>query len=110
MEGIHGRYPSPLFFFHLSMGIIHHLFNPKSGLDGLEGKRGIVKKNYKKKKKKKKKKPYHGQVPLQFEEDLMLPHRLEVNHIFGQQQGLFHRVCHIPICALLEVSNGGVTK
>ena len=34
------------------MGIIHHLLGPKCGLDGLEGKRGTIKKKEKKKKRK----------------------------------------------------------
>ena len=45
VEGIYGRYLSPLFFLHLSMGIIHHLLGPKCGLDGLEGKKSTIKKN-----------------------------------------------------------------
>ena len=40
----------------------------------------------------------------------MLPHGLEVNHVFGQQQGLVHSISHIPNCSLLEVSDRGVTR
>ena len=76
VEGVHDSYPSPLLFLHLSMGIVHNLLGPKYGLDGLEGKRSTVLK--------KKKKTYHSQVPLQAEEDLMLPHGSEVSHILGQ--------------------------
>ena len=47
VEGIHGRYSSPLFFLHLSIGIIHHLLGPKCGLDGLESKKSIIKKKKK---------------------------------------------------------------
>ena len=52
VEGIQCRYLSPLFFLQLSMGIIHHLFGLKCGLDGLEGKRSTIKKKKRKKRKK----------------------------------------------------------
>ena len=39
----------------------------------------------------------------------MLPHRSEVSHILGQQQGLLHGISYIPSRAPLEVSGGGIT-
>lgn len=40
----------------------------------------------------------------------MLPHRFEVNHVLGEKQGLLHRICHVPSCAPLEISDGGIIE
>ena len=57
----------------------------------------------------KRKKTYHIQVSLQAEEDLMLPYGSKVNHVLGKQQRLLHRINNVPSCALLEVSDRGIT-
>ena len=38
----------------------------------------------------------------------MLPHRPEVNHVIGQQQGLLHGISHVPSLALLKISDEGI--
>ena len=50
------------------------LLGPEGGLDGLK-RMGVQFK---------KKKNYHCQVPLQLEENFVLPHRLEFSHVLGQ--------------------------
>ena len=50
---------------------------------------------------------YHGEVPLQTEEDLVPPHGLEFGHVFEEQQGLLHCVTHIAGHPSLEVPDGG---
>ena len=50
---------------------------------------------------------YHSEVPLQAEEDLVLPHGRELGHILEEQQSLLHHVGHIAGYPSLEVPDGG---
>ena len=52
---------------------------------------------------------YHCEVPFQAEEDLVPPYGPELNHVLGEQQGLFHRVGHIADRPSLEVPDGGTS-
>lgn len=40
----------------------------------------------------------------------MLLHGSKVSHVLGKQQGVLCGISNIPSCALLEVSDGGITK
>jgi len=53
-------------------------------------------------------KPYHGQVPLHAEEDLLPPRILQLFHVSGEEQGPLQRVGHISALSASKVSQGGI--
>ena len=53
-------------------------------------------------------KPYHGQVPLHAEEDLLPPRILQLFHVDGEKQGPLQHVGHISAFTTSEVPQRGI--